>query len=197
MAFAVVGEGQTAGDFAVLAANAVKPDKLKIIALNNVAASTTILITDNACITSSSSLRNTEGYIIWTSPSYNLSPGTVITFTSTTTTGSSNWTTSNSSVDIGTYTLGGSFAIATADDNIFILKRSSYSTSPALSEFLWGYNTDVWGYNSSTPSNTSDLPSTLTNFNTAFLLFQFTMPTLQMAVHLKHQYPSAIQANVQ
>ncbi|MCX6210057.1 MAG: PKD domain-containing protein, partial [Bacteroidetes bacterium] len=50
-------------------------------------------------------------------------------------------------------------------DNVFIIKGTNTST-PSLSDFIWGYSTRSWITSSSTNANTSYLPSTLISYST-------------------------------
>jgi hypothetical protein len=157
----LVSKAQTVGDLTIISANVNKPDIIKVLATTTIYPNTTFFITDNAW-DGTSALSTSEGYINWKSPGTPLAPGTVITF-STTSTGV--WTFGNSTVTEGTITSTSGFGMSVSGDNVFIIKGTNTST-PSLSDFIWGYSTRSWITSSSTNANTSYLPSTLISYST-------------------------------
>ncbi|MCX6210911.1 MAG: hypothetical protein NTZ59_15750, partial [Bacteroidetes bacterium] len=169
----LLSKAQTAGDLAVLNVTPNK-DTIRLIALNTIPANSTFIITDNPWITSS--FGGNEGYLTWATGASAINPEAVILF-STSSSATAPWN-SQASVTTGSVTAStigatgsaNGFSISTSGDNIFILNRISWSSSPSNAEFIWGISThnSGWTYNSvSNQSNTSDLPSVLSSFSTS------------------------------
>ncbi|MWW24527.1 T9SS type A sorting domain-containing protein [Algibacter lectus] len=147
------GFGQTtlsAGDIVITGFNSDTPDEFTFVLLTDITNTTTIKFTDNGWDTSAfpaPAFRSNEGTITWVANT-DLPCGTTVTIIN------------NGSLtpSTGSLTTSGSFALATAGDQI--LAYQGVDSSPT---FIYAIISDSTGWSNSTSSNTSALPPGLSN----------------------------------
>lgn len=183
-----------AGDMAVIAFNSDEnPDRMTIVTLKAIAASTTIYITDRYWDTNSGAFitsNNTDGVLTWTTNAA-IAAGTVISFTITQATPA---TISGLTGTVSTVGWG-SGVVASGGDNWFIFQGTN-NVTPTTWIFGWANwssptaPTYSWtSAGAATTGTTSNLPTALTNNTNAIALSGSTVltPTAQ-SPHYDNMY---------
>lgn len=123
--FSITSFAQSAGDIAFVGFNADGDDDFAIVALADIAASTTIYFTDTETtgVGSPSALAAGEGTITWNTGETTIKAGTIISFTDVDSDANTDF-----GASIGTITRSGSFTLSASKDGIIAFIGSDSST---------------------------------------------------------------------
>ncbi|EHO40852.1 Na-Ca exchanger/integrin-beta4 [Caldithrix abyssi DSM 13497] len=143
------------GDVAIVGLNCDNPDEFSFVVMVDIPPNSEVKFTDNG-VKSDGTFRTGEGIITWTSPSTQLTAGTVINIKN-----DGAWSTSE-----GTVSVSGGFYLSTSGDQIIV-----YQGSESDPTYIYALNDQGTGWQSdATNSNDSALPPGLSDGYTAIAL---------------------------
>ncbi len=143
------------GDIAITGFNFDNPDEFSFVALTNIPNGEVIYFTDNGWL-NTGSFRGGEGTVTWTNNTgAAITCGTEIVIDAT-----------NATVNIGSITISGAFALSSSGDQIL-----AYQGTSASPTFIFAINSEGTGWQTNaTSANTSAIPTGLTNGTNAIAL---------------------------